>query len=829
MSKTETFLKKSPIYQALILEGYFSSKKRDFLMKATETTILLIPIIIILCILLNDYGIFASTKTINIITNKMTGIIMLFLGIYILMHMFEAYFASVFYFEYVGRNSYPPNAFYTFSAGRILRRVENDNLLIGLLKSQGVGKKIIRRLGINESESNLLLLKQAEVKNPPIFKTDSIPLVKVSTIVNFIYENHADFKSLLSRHGINQKDLEATVNWVIYDVENKEYLRQWWTKERLAKIPGVATDWSFGRTYFLNKYSRNLLDDKEVNSNAITFSERERELGQIQSVLTRSSGANALIIGQPGQEKMEVIWNLCKKIKNGTAPLEIIKKTPLLFLTSPFTAITNKKEDFEEKINTIFSEALSAGNVILVIDNLPRLILHAKQFDLNLVEIIEPYLASAEDQIIALADTEYFHVLIENNTALMSKFEIIMTKPLLTEEIIKIISREALQVEKKYELYFTYPAILEIARSAEYYFPDGVSSDKANDLLTEIAPWAIENNLETIEKKDVLEYVGNKTGIPLSSISANEKDKLMNLENLLMKRVVAQREAVFAVSNALRRNRAGIRNEKRPLGSFMFFGPTGVGKTETAKALAEVYFGDEKLLMRLDMSEYQNSESLARLIGSQENNTPGILSNMLREHPYGVLLLDEFEKTNDQVLNLFLQIIDEGYFSDVNGKKIIARNIMFIATSNAGSEKIFEIINNNKNLKENEAEIISGIIKQGTFRPELLNRFDATILFHPLSKEDLKDIARLMLLKISKKLSDKGITLEINNELINFVVTGGYNATFGARPMNRLIQDTIERHLADLLIREELNSGQTVSFKVLAEVANKDSLKPIVN
>jgi ATP-dependent Clp protease ATP-binding subunit ClpC len=178
------------------------------------------------------------------------------------------------------------------------------------------------------------------------------------------------------------------------------------------------------------------------------------------------------------------------------------------------------------------------------------------------------------------------------------------------------------------------------------------SNNKAKDLLIELSPWAIQNNIETIKKEDVLEYVGDKTNIPLSSISVDEKEKLLNLENLLMKRIIAQREAVFSVSNAIRRSRAGIRNEKRPLGSFLFLGPTGVGKTETAKALADVFFGDEKLLMRLDMSEYQNSESLARLIGSQETNTQGILANMLREHPYGVLLLDEFEKTNNDVLNL---------------------------------------------------------------------------------------------------------------------------------------------------------------------------------
>jgi ATP-dependent Clp protease ATP-binding subunit ClpA len=228
------------------------------------------------------------------------------------------------------------------------------------------------------------------------------------------------------------------------------------------------------------------------------------------------------------------------------------------------------------------------------------------------------------------------------------------------------------------------------------------------------------------------------------------------------------------------------------------------------------------------MSEYQNQESLARLIGSQENKSQGILANMLREQPYGVLLLDEFEKTNKDVLNLFLQIIDEGYFSDVFGKKVIARNIMFIATSNASAEKIFDIISSGKDLKNYEAEIIADIIKQGIFKPELINRFDATILFHPLTKENLFEIAKMMLGKVAKKLGEKGIIFSIDKGLIDFVVEGGYNQTFGARPMNRLIQDTVEQHLADLIIREDLSAGQTISFKVLSSGEGKNCLEPII-
>lgn len=827
MTSIEILLRKSSLYPALSLEQYFSARKRQYIIKITKYLLYSIPLIIIIGIIFEAYSFSSINSSSDILLRKITGLMFMTFGLYILMHMFEAYFSSIYYFERVGKNLYQENEIYTFSVGRILRRSTNGDILVGFLRSKSIGQNILLRLGIDQKEINYLLLKQAELKQIPLFNPQT-HLIKVVDIVDHLYERYPYFQKMLTYHGIDKKSLIATVNWVIYQVESLEYDRQWWVKEKLARIPGVATDWSFGRTYLLKRYSRQILDDEEVNSRAINFSTRERELSQLQSILSRQNGAAALIIGQPGQEKMEVIWNLARQIRDKTASPALIGKKPILFLATDFTSTIKEKNALIKQIQQIFEEALQAGNVILIIDNLPRLIIEANKLELNLADIMEPYFKVQGNQIIALADTEYFHTLIENNSTWMSHFETVITKTLQLEEIVKIIAREALEVEKKYELIYTYPAILEIAKSAEYYFPNGVSSDKARDLLTELSPWAVENSISIVNKDNVLKYVGEKTNIPLANISGVEKDQLLNLENLLMKRVIAQREAVFAVANALRRSRAGIRNEKRPIGSFLFLGPTGVGKTETAKALAEVFFGDEKLLLRLDMSEYQDDNAISQLIGSQSNNYPGVLVNILKEHPYGVLLLDEFEKTNHKVLNLFLQIIDEGYFTDAFGKKIMARNILFIATSNAGAEKIFDLVSRGEHLPDYENDILNHIIQTGIFKPELINRFDATILFHPLSKENLVDIARLMIQKVAKRLTEMGIILKIDNELINFIVGGGYNPSFGARPMNRFIQDTIEQHLADAIIRNQINAGQTINFKILDEKNNKNSLKLII-
>ncbi|MCX6713552.1 MAG: AAA family ATPase, partial [Candidatus Vogelbacteria bacterium] len=256
---------------------------------------------------------------------------------------------------------------------------------------------------------------------------------------------------------------------------------------------------------------------------------------------------------------------------------------------------------------------------------------------------------------------------------------------------------------------------------------------------------------------------------------------------------------------AIRRSRTGIRNPKRPIGSFLFLGTTGVGKTETSKALAEVFFGGEKDLLRLDMSEYQGTDALAKLIGSFGESQAGVLSNLMREHPYGVLLLDEFEKSSKEILNLFLQIFDEGFFSDMSGKKVNVRNLIFIATSNAGADLIWQAIREGQ--KPEAAKIIDSLVSQGVYKPELLNRFDAVVVFNPLTPENLAQIARLLLAKLAKRLAEQGIELAISDYAVKTVATLGANEVFGARPMIRFIQDNVEQPIADKIIKGEITHG----------------------
>jgi ATP-dependent Clp protease ATP-binding subunit ClpA len=334
--------------------------------------------------------------------------------------------------------------------------------------------------------------------------------------------------------------------------------------------------------------------------------------------------------------------------------------------------------------------------------------------------------------------------------------------------------------------------------------------DKAIELLIDVATRASQKSQSVIDAEYVYKIVSDKTGIPAGPIGESEKNLLLNLEDKLHEKVIGQQQALNAIARTMRRARAGVQSSEKPIGSFLFLGPTGVGKTETAKALAEVFFGNESKMHRLDMSEFSGSDALSRLIGTTENS--GILPDMLREHPYSVLLLDEFEKASKAVHDIFLQILDEGIFTDARGSKVNARNTIIIATSNAGSQLILKTVRQRKELSTLTQEIINHIIKEGTYRPELLNRFDNTIIFEPLALEEQGLVAGLMLKSLYERVKQQGYELAVNRDLMDILVQKGYNPQFGARPMQRVIQNVIEEKIAQKIISGEATKGSTIDL-----------------
>ena len=812
----DNYLTQSSIYNVLATESIVSEDFRKDLSKISKIIITILIFVLLFFYFSKDNPNFIKYKNIidqyNIV-NRIFGIILINVGVYIYSQLATFYFSSTYYFEKIVKNKYTKDELYTFSAGRILYRGIKKDILHGFFDSK-IGKLILLRLGISLKDAKVFVNSIKIIPNEEVPKPED-EILKIEDIAKYLYSTKPEFVKFLNDRGITNKELSGAIEWVIYEIETREYNTQWWRPEALARTKSIAEDWSFGRTFLLDKYSRNLINDQEVSSEAMSFSNREAEIAQIENALSKSIGANAMLIGEPGQEKMQVIWSLCRNIKNKNTASALQNKKPILLISNSIISVCKDKETLENQITKIFTETINAGNIILIIDNFTEILKHAESLGTDFISLIDPFLSSTSIQVVAMVNTPDFHQYIEKNKALINDFETVLVRPLNTKEITQIIYASALESEKQYGIFFTFQAIQELANSASYYFSGGISSDKAMGLLNEIAPWAKRNDYIVIGKNEVLEYIEQKTNIPTSGkISPKEKEKLKDLENLIGKRVIGQKDAVLAVSNSLRRARTGVRNPNKPIGSFLFLGPTGVGKTETAKALAYVFFGSEDSMMRLDMSEYQADDAMDKLIGSFTSGKPGILSNMIREKQYGVILLDEFEKTNKDVLNLFLQILDEGFFSDMSGQKINTRNIMFIATSNAAADTIFSMVANGKNPKDATEEIISEIVGKGLFKPELINRFDSSIIFKPLENTDLQQIAKIMLTKVSNRMVEKGLKLEISNELINYVVENGSNKTFGARPMNRFIQDSIEGNVANLILNGVAVPGKVISFSI---------------
>ncbi|PIQ91613.1 MAG: hypothetical protein COV70_02830 [Parcubacteria group bacterium CG11_big_fil_rev_8_21_14_0_20_39_22] len=676
--------------------------------------------------------------------------------------------------------------------------------------NNGYGIEVVNRLGFSDEQIVNFLSERKEPLPLSAFRLNSTNFVRLSDIFDSIYKEDQGFAFLLSSRGIDSSDLRGAADWVERVLEIKRKNLRFWGRDNLGAIGGIGKDWAYGGAYIVKKYAT-YINDMAMRRTVMEGKEAGvEELKMIESVLARKRESNVLIIGKDGGMKTELVYRLAGRIntRKVSAPLE--HKHVYLFDGPRFVSMLGDKNLIEREMVAVLSDAASSGNIIICFIGFVEMISASETVGSDLISIMRPFLSGSDLQIIALSTVEGYHSVLSRKGSISEFFDTIKLKEDGSEETIKRLEDKALILENTEGLYFTYPAIRSIVDGALRYFPDSTMPDKALDLMEEVVGNMRASETTFVRKDDVLTLIERKTGIPTSKPGGEEREKLLNLESILHQRVIGQDEAIKSVAGSLRRVRSGIGDPKRPIGSFLFLGSTGVGKTETAKALAGAFFGDEESLIRLDMSEYNGEESLSRLIGVFGTGKAGVLSSRLRDKPYGVLLLDEFEKTDKKVLDLFLQIIDEGMFSDMAGKRVNARNLMIIATSNAGSDVIWQAGKEGKAL--DKKTVIDSIISRGIFKPELINRFDSVALFSPLSNESLSKIARLMLDKLNKRLSKKGIELQITDELVDALVTVGSDPQFGARPMNRAIQEYVEEAIAEKMLRGEVNPGSKVTL-----------------
>jgi len=605
---------------------------------------------------------------------------------------------------------------------------------------------------------------------------------------------------------------------------------------------------------------------------------RDDEIERMIEILCRKTKNNPVLIGEAGVGKTAVVEGLARRIVEGNVPTLLRNKTIYSLDIGGLMAGTKYRGSMEEKLKNAIEIITSNSNIIVFIDEIHTLAqVGSDKGETNPADMLKPYLARGEMQTIGATTTDEYRKYIEKDKALERRFQPIMVEQPTVEQTIEILNGLKETYQNFHKVKISDEAIKAAATLSDKYIQDRSLPDKAIDLIDEASSRAkvkssgesaevktlkekllkletekeqavanedfekagklrdkvneikqeieklnsapvSDGQLGIITEQDVAEVISKWTGIPLTKLTEGEAEKLLNLEKTLAERVKGQDEAIEKVSKAIRRSRIGIRDPRRPIGSFLFLGPTGVGKTELSKALAEALFDDENKIIRLDMSEFMEAHSVSKLIGSPPGyvgfDDGGQLTEQVRRKPYSVVLFDEVEKAHPEVFNMLLQILDDGRLTDSHGKVVSFKNTIVILTSNIGSDKLNKsnvslgFGDANSNLEDKSAVMLTELKKY--FKPELINRIDNIVIFNKLSEKVLKDIAKKMLTDLNKNLKQSGVELKFTTSTLNYLVKNGTNDDFGARPMRRLITGKIEDELADRMLKGEIKKGDNV-------------------
>ena len=641
------------------------------------------------------------------------------------------------------------------------------------------------------------------------------------------------------------------------------------------------------KTPSLDEFGRDLtLAAQELRLDPVVG--REKEIERVIQILARRTKNNPVLLGEPGVGKTAVAEGLAIRIVNAEVPDILDGKKVIQLDMGLLVAGTKYRGEFEERLKKIMDEIRQAGNIILVIDEMHTLIgAGAAEGAIDAANILKPALSRGEIQVIGATTSDEYRKYIEKDPALERRFQPVMIDEPSIDESIEIIKGLKPKYEEHHKLIISDDAIVAAVKMSSKYINDRFLPDKAIDVIDEAsskvrlkasnlcpeakelekqlkslikekedairnqefetasqlrddeadlrdrirdvsAKWRDEHeaNKPTVTAENVAEVVAMMTGVPVTKLTEGESERLLKLEETLHKRVIGQNDAIVAISKAIRRARVGLKAPNRPIGSFIFCGPTGVGKTELAKALAEAMFGSEDNMIRVDMSEFMEKHSTAKLIGSPPGyvgyDDGGHLSELVRKKPYSVVLFDEIEKAHPDVFNIMLQILDDGRLTDSKGRHISFKNTVIIMTSNVGASMITNTSklgfttaeDESKSKYEKLKDTVSEEMKKA-FRPEFLNRIDETIVFSHLSKEEIRQIVDLMLKDLFKRLAEKELNIEVSDEVKDHLAECGYSEAYGARPLRRLIQRKMEDSLAEEILSGKYAKGDTIKVTLV--------------
>ncbi len=718
--------------------------------------------------------------------------------------------------------------------------IGSEHLLLGILSvDEGCAYNILTLRGVTVNRVTELIIKDQGQGKPTILNKDSLSECALKILQNSALDAKSSGCTMVGTEHmltalLKEKESSASEILVKLGINTDELLKNVQNTAKAQKDFGIekeqkASNAKVIKTPTLDRFSKDLTLLAQ-NGKLDPVIGRDKEIESVIEILTRRQKNNPILIGEAGVGKTAVAEALAQRIADSTIPPSLKDKRIMALDLAAVLAGTKYRGDFEERLKSIIGEVVSAGNIILFIDEIHNMMgIGAAEGAVDAANILKPKLARGEFQLMGATTFAEYKKHIQKDAALERRFQRVQVDEPKANEAVSIIKGLRSRYEEYHNIKISDEAIEASVKMSVRYINDRYLPDKAIDLIDQASSHLkIENSKMNILKirdsffceasapvltaQDVAETLSRRTGINISRLDESEAEKLQRLEEALCHNVVGQQQACKAISNSIKRGRLGLKEQNSPIGSFLFLGPTGVGKTELAKTLSRVLFGDENSLIRFDMSEYMEKHSVSRLIGSPPgyigSEDGGILTEQVKKKPYSVVLFDEIEKADPEILNVLLQVLDDGMLTDSKGFKVSFKNTVIILTSNIGAEELknkqsigFWEFSSNENEKESKKRMTAALKK--ALKPEFINRLDDIIIFNSLSQREAEKITAIILKRLKEHLKEMKIDFYVSDEAVSYIAKKGYSSEYGARPIKRVIQKEIEDPLSSLLLKNK--------------------------
>ena len=666
----------------------------------------------------------------------------------------------------------------------------------------GLGSGLLQELASKEPQQFTPLVKTAR----EIQQAHGAARITGAILVAAIVRSFSGYERILAQIHVDDVDIDAVIDW-------EQRLRDLIARQSVPRrTGGIARDWSFGFTPLLNRFGYNISEQMTRGRGAVTVDvpSHAEAIGVLIEAFSGGGRQNAALVGKEGVGKTTIIHAFASKLLDAQedVPANLRFRQVVMLDASSLISAAPGRGELEKLVTRVLVEAYTAKNIILCLDN-AQLFFEEGVGAVDLTNVLQPIIDAGNVRMILSMDEQRYLQISRRNPALANVLNRIAVRPTNKADTMLVLQEQLIFVEMRQKVTYMYQAVKEAYRLSERYVHDLDMPGRAMKLVESAASYH-ESGLVTINS--VQQAIEKTMDVKVSvASSTDDKERLLNMETLIHKRMVNQTHAVEVVSDALRRARAGVRNENRPIGTFLFLGPTGVGKTELSKALADVYFGGEGKLVRLDLNEFVQASDINRLIADAADDPTSLTAQVMKQ-PFSVVLLDEIEKAAPEVLATLLQLLDEGILRDAKNREISFRDAIVIATSNAGADRIREYISRGYQLSQFEQEFTDELINSGQFRPEFLNRFDEIVVFRPFTEDELLQVLDMILVGVNKTLEPQRVSVVVEPEAKKLLVAKGYDPRLGARPMRRVVQRAVENTVAKQMLADQLGAGDTLTL-----------------